>query len=794
MCIRDSDETVYIVVDNTVDLIEIDAEDVNATISIIDDVDSVITGVANVDLEVTDLATMQDNAGNDVWPNNPPAAEIYTLHDDDGYIIATVVIGEDQGTTTNYAYIIDDVTKETYDAAADQWSWTRPAVVNGKIVDLQEVGDNLHLLDALNEGEWYEVRYDANGNVRKVSEAIDFTDVYVAGSKYVGNSEDIQTAIDDDVDTILVLLDFCRNADAAGNKWDDGTFSCEAKGNTATNLSFKGNTLFIDTLADSLTADPKGFSVSPNVNVVLSLANKNHAPFDDVDDSYTGSKGLEKALRNLDTEAVEVNGDGLVDYTFEGHLSFVIEDGVITSIVLNDYTGPRDNTVSAAAPVIADIDDADLAIAATKGDEVTMSITVNDADRDYGTLSYQWYKVAGGKTTAVGTNSPSLTITANEDAQYYCKVTNYDNGKDITGDVRTTTQSQTFTVDVSDATMTIKVNYALESGKFVGSVDLGKKAAMAGTNSVEVTVEETVEFNGKTYNVISGTTQYVDFVADTTKIVTFTVEEEAVPVKTMDVMVTFMLEDGKTKIGDSEIVTVELVAENGKYANLMSDANKAILADVLDADYKVVSADPVIYTDSIAPATVTVARKTVPVDVPTGLKISWAAVDGISAGDDRTGDEVEIPVGVQVTVELADNTGKWNADGSAEFESKTLTSTEAGLSFDTYDDTYGYVKVTVDSTVDISNATMPGHSITAKIEGGFVMVPTNGTKEITISLLDEQDVISPRPITIDGTNSATATTGDIFSCTGGTPVQITVSVKVVSQDTELTVKLGGPSA
>lgn len=116
-----------------------------------------------------------------------------------------------------------------------------------------------------------------------------------------------------------------------------------------------------------------------------------------------------------------MNGDGLVDYTFEGHLSFVIEDGVITSIVLNDYTGPRDNTVSAAAPVIADIDDADLAIAATKGDEVTMSITVNDADRDYGTLSYQWYKVedkVDGTTgdtqndTAVGTNSPSLTVTA----------------------------------------------------------------------------------------------------------------------------------------------------------------------------------------------------------------------------------------------------------------------------------------------------------------------------------------------------------------------------------------------
>ena len=42
----------------------------------------------------------------------------------------------------------------------------------------------------------------------------------------------------------------------------------------------------------------------------------------------------------------------MLDYTLNGHLSFVMEDGVITSIVLNDYTGPRDNTVNAATPVV----------------------------------------------------------------------------------------------------------------------------------------------------------------------------------------------------------------------------------------------------------------------------------------------------------------------------------------------------------------------------------------------------------------------------------------------------------
>ena len=33
---------------------------------------------------------------------------VYTLFDDDGSVIAAVVVGEDDGTTTNYAFVTSD--------------------------------------------------------------------------------------------------------------------------------------------------------------------------------------------------------------------------------------------------------------------------------------------------------------------------------------------------------------------------------------------------------------------------------------------------------------------------------------------------------------------------------------------------------------------------------------------------------------------------------------------------------------------------------------------------------------
>ena len=419
-------ETVYINVDNVTDMKLITGVS-NRQQEIIDDVDSVTVGSQNVAIKVTNLTR-----------SFAPANEIYTLHDDDGYIIAVVTIGEDQGSTTNYAYITGGVNQEAYGSDKDEWSWLRPAIVNGKAVELREVGDSLTQLYGLTAGNWYEVRYDADGNVRKVSTLnfpISTTD------DLIDDVDEIQAVIDSkQEDTLLVWLNYCTY-----------------EGGNETNLSFKGNTLFIDTLG----AATRGFSVSPDVNVVLALADKNHDPFDSVDDSYTGAAGLEKALRNLDTDATDVSGDGMLDYTLNGYLSFIMEDGVITSIVLNDYTGPRNNLVNAARPNVTPALGTNTPVSATVGQSVTLSVSVGaSADgRDYGTLSYQWYKENGTTDIPVGTNSASYTYTpATAGTEtFYCVVTNRDTSRGITGDVETRAASGNFDVTTGNQTMNVVV-------------------------------------------------------------------------------------------------------------------------------------------------------------------------------------------------------------------------------------------------------------------------------------------------------------------------------------------------
>ena len=62
--------------------------------------------------------------------------------------------------------------------------------------------------------------------------------------------------------------------------------------------------------------------------MVLSLADKKGNEFDDVDDSYTGYNGLEKALRDMNAQGTF--GTGVVE------VSAILDNGVATSIVIND--------------------------------------------------------------------------------------------------------------------------------------------------------------------------------------------------------------------------------------------------------------------------------------------------------------------------------------------------------------------------------------------------------------------------------------------------------------------------
>ena len=320
------DESIYI----NVELAAVSARS-NADTWIIDDVESVTVGIANTALNVEELGDVTATSGvvdDTVWDKTTkknyemPTDEIYTLFDDEGYVIAAVVIGENQGTTTNFAYITSSrVNSEEYKGDDDLWIFTREAIVGGKLVELTEVGDAVDVLDELDQGDWYKIKYDADGYVRgyeEIETSLANTDIEDGYIDDVANVEAACEAKD------LVLLD------------QDLTTDIRPVNNY---LSFRNGSLYVT------TDDKEGFYVSPDVKVALSLADQpGTAPnagnaFDEIIDSYEGRSGLEKALRNLDTDAVDRDGDGAVEYPFNGMLSVVFENGVATSIVLDDRSG-----------------------------------------------------------------------------------------------------------------------------------------------------------------------------------------------------------------------------------------------------------------------------------------------------------------------------------------------------------------------------------------------------------------------------------------------------------------------
>ncbi|WP_251318819.1 S-layer homology domain-containing protein [Flintibacter muris] len=302
---------------------------------IVDDVDSVVTGVKNANLVAEDKGMIKDGFGY-------PESEIYTLYNKDGIVIAAVVIGEDDGASSSYAYIHSgDLEEESYAHSSatksgdGEWTWTRKAIVNGQIVTLKEVGDNpqyLHPLDSLHpkgmqQGLWYEVRYDANGNVRRA-------DVVVNGSevKYPNLVSNVESAVNSNSDTV-VLKDIT----------------------TIDGLSYKNGTLYTNVSAT------RGFSVDPDVKTVLILAGKENSGsygpsnveiFDSVADGYTGYAGLERALREMnDDDGGYVAYEDVASELNEVEIAAVLESGRATTIIINDKTPAPDNRPDTGKPI-----------------------------------------------------------------------------------------------------------------------------------------------------------------------------------------------------------------------------------------------------------------------------------------------------------------------------------------------------------------------------------------------------------------------------------------------------------
>ena len=296
---------------------------------IISDVDGISTGIQNVNLKAWNAkAVKADDTAYSAVAEANISHGVYTLFDDDGYVIAAVVIGEDDGTTTNYAFVTSDsMNRESYDKEKDEYTWSREAIVNGELVTLTETGSSNPELRGMVRGSWYEVKYYADGTVRRVTEikkdngdtTVDANEFYANSSapvgtypKYVGLIDYVEKASDDN-DTVVLYQDLTAQTYV---------------------VSVKGSTLQVDT---TISTGSRGFAVSPSAKTVLiqdSVTSSGKVTLmDDIYEYTGGSAGLERAVRNLNDNA-----------KFKGYIGAVIENGVATSVVIYDKTETDINT------------------------------------------------------------------------------------------------------------------------------------------------------------------------------------------------------------------------------------------------------------------------------------------------------------------------------------------------------------------------------------------------------------------------------------------------------------------
>ncbi len=306
-----NDDTVYLNVETKAIKAATAADSDKPWTVIINDVDSRVVGARNASLTVTNQFTASSTGTADGSDKDQPLGiekEIYTLYKENGYIIAAVTVeAEDDGLNKVFAYIhSDDVKRESYDKANDEWTWVREAIVDGKITDLKEVGGGTDLSvleEDLDQGSWYELKLDADGNVTSATEQTFAAFNDSTNPDRIDNVDDVDDAVNAK-DTVIMQV----------SGMVEGT----------NKLTYKNGTLY--TKKDNT----EGFSVSPDVKTVLCLSDGEGNLYDDCDDRYTGRKGLEDAIKNLDSN-------------FTGELNVVFDKGDAVVIILVDGTDAADN-------------------------------------------------------------------------------------------------------------------------------------------------------------------------------------------------------------------------------------------------------------------------------------------------------------------------------------------------------------------------------------------------------------------------------------------------------------------
>ena len=295
---------------------------------IITGVDAITTGVQGANLVAWNARRVLDESDAAWQTQNPCMADVsngvYTLFDNKGYVVAAIVVGEDDSSSTQYAWV-SGIKMDYESHNSSKWTYSREVIIDGKVTYLTEIEtDGQTEADIKANNYWtpsntnnagsyvWEVKMKADGTVKNVIVPT-FTASY---SKYIN---DMSYREGNTNGTIVLNQSFA----------EDGWLVRDI-----------GRTLHVETdNAYGVAEYTEGFPVASNANIIvvkdeeIYRDNKTISEYNykaEKSESFVcgdDGKGLQRAVRSLNDNK-----------NFKGWIVAIFDGGVATSVILYDQT------------------------------------------------------------------------------------------------------------------------------------------------------------------------------------------------------------------------------------------------------------------------------------------------------------------------------------------------------------------------------------------------------------------------------------------------------------------------